>query len=244
MAFIVFCLLSSATYLLNDVRDRKRDRLHPRKRRRPIASGELSPPRALRIAAMMSGFGLVLALIVRPALALVAITYLLLTTSYSLWWRHVVLVDIVVIAAGFLLRAVAGGVAAGVPLSRSFLIVASACALFLVAGKRYAELGSGAGRHARITLGGYSRRYLRLLLSAAAGLACLAYARWAFSRPSIGPWFELSMVPFVIWLGRYRMLLGSGAGEAPEELILHDPTLLALGALWAMLFAGGVHGAH
>jgi decaprenyl-phosphate phosphoribosyltransferase len=167
-----------------------------------------------------------------------------------MWWRHVVIVDIVAVAGGFVLRAVAGGAAAGVALSRPFLLVTSACALFLVAGKRYAELAGGGPRAAsgaaytRATLRRYSRRLLRRLLAGAAILGAVAYARWAFARPDAGPWLELSMVPFVMWLGRYAMMLGAGGGEAPEELILRDPPLLALAAVWVVLFAGGVYVAH
>lgn len=234
-AFVVFCLLSSATYLLNDVRDRHQDRLHPRKRHRPVASGELRPRGALRLAALMAVSGLGLALMVRPLLVLVGVSYLALTTSYSTIWRRVVLADIAVVAAGFVLRAVGGAAAGGVGLSRSFLIVVSGCALFIVAGKRYAELG--APHPSRATLERYSRSGLRLLLTGAAALACAAYTWWAVARaPRM-----LSLVPFVLWLARYRGLLQTGAGEAPEELITRDRGLLALGLLWALLFAGGIY---
>jgi decaprenyl-phosphate phosphoribosyltransferase len=241
-AFVAFCLLASATYLVNDVRDRDQDRRHPRKRHRPIAAGELSPRGALRLAALMVVLGLAVAVAVRPLLGAVAVGYLALTTSYSLWWRHVAIIDIVVVAGGFLLRAIAGAVATGVPPSRSFLVVTSACALFLVAGKRYAELAEG-GAHAgaRATLRRYSRPLLRGVLWVAAAVGCLAYARWAFTRPGASACFELSIVPFLLWLGRYSALLGAGAGEAPEEVILRDPGLLAAGATWIALFVGGVY---
>ena len=240
-AVIAFCMLASATYLVNDVRDRDADRRHPRKRRRPIAAGELSPARALRIAAGLAVAGLALCLAIRPALAAVAICYLLLTLSYSMVWREVVVADIVIVAAGFLVRAAAGGVAADVPLSRSFLAVTSACALFLVAGKRYAELRQRRTAATRLTLGRYSPRVLRGLLLAAGVLGCVAYARWAAVRPSAGPWIELSVAPFAAWLGRYWVLVRSGDGESPEALILGDRTLLLLSAAWAALFAVGVY---
>jgi decaprenyl-phosphate phosphoribosyltransferase len=239
-ALIAFCLISSATYLLNDVRDRERDRHHPRKRMRPIAAGALAPRTALRVAAGLAVAGLVLAAVVRPALAGVALAYLALTTTYSLWWRHVAILDIAVVAAGFGLRAVAGGVAAGVPLSRSFLIVTTACAVFVVAGKRYAELTT-APRGLRATLRRYSPRSLRRVLRGAAALACVAYGRWAFTHAGSGPWLELSLLPFALWLGRYLRLLGAGFGEAPEELALRDPGLLGLAGSWLMLFAGGIY---
>jgi decaprenyl-phosphate phosphoribosyltransferase len=243
-ALVAFCMLASSTYLVNDVRDRKSDRRHPRKRLRPIAAGELSPRRALRIAALLAAGGLGLSVAVRPALGAVAVCYLALTVSYSLVWREVVVADIVMVAAGFLVRAAAGGVATDVRLSKSFLLVTSACALFLVAGKRYAELRARGDRATtRQTLRRYSPRGLLVVCLAAASLGALAYARWAFTRAVPGPWIELSMCPFALWLGRYTMLLGRGAGEAPEELILHDPPLLLIGAAWAILFLTGLHGA-
>lgn len=240
-AFAVFCLLSSATYLINDVRDREQDRQHPLKRARPVAAGELSVPSALWSAAAMALAGIAIAIAVRPALAVVACAYLALTASYSLWWRRVVVADIVAIAAGFVLRAAAGGVATDVSLSRWFLLVTSWCAVFLVAGKRYAELGDASHRATRTSLRGYSPGCLRLLMAVAAICASAAYAVWAFTRPEHGLWYEPSMVPFVLWLVRYSMLVARGGGQAPEELILRDRVLLALAVAWAALFLGGVY---
>ena len=156
-AFASFCLLSSATYLVNDVRDREQDRHHPRKRLRPVAAGELAPRGALRLATVIAALGLALAVAVRPMLGLVAIGYLTLTTSYSICWRHIVVADVVAVAGGFVVRAIGGGVATGIALSYSFLIVTSACALMIVVGKRYAELvGSGPRPPSRSTLRRYS----------------------------------------------------------------------------------------
>ena len=241
-AIIAFCLLSSATYLLNDVRDRHQDRLHPRKRDRPVAAGQLSPRAALGLAAALGICGLALAAAVRLELAAVGCAYLALTASYSLWWRRMIVLDIVAVAGCFVVRAVAGGVAADVPLSRWFLVVTSCCAVFVVAGKRHAELVDGA-RPAltRVALRRYSSFALRAVLTAAAGGALVAYAVWAFRRPEHGPWYELSIVPFVIWLGRYGVLLRRGDGEAPEELILHDWTLLLLSLAWTVLFLCGIY---
>lgn len=244
-AIVAFCLLSSATYLINDVRDRESDRRHPRKRRRPIAAGQLSPQRALRIAALLAAGGVGLSAVIRPALGAVAICYLAVTLSYSLVWRQVIIADIAMVAAGFLVRAAAGGVAADVRLSRSFLIVTTACALFLVAGKRYAEAREqGARTTTRKTLRRYSPHALRRLVLGAGALGGAAYASWAFTRPAAGLWIELSMVPFGLWLARYTAMLDTGAGEAPEELIFGDPTLLLSAAAWAILFLIGLYGAR
>jgi len=244
-AFLVLCLLSSATYLLNDVRDREQDRLHPRKRSRPVASGELSPRAALRVAAVLALVGIASATAITPGLGAVACGYLALTASYSLWLRRVVVLDILVIAAGFVLRAIAGGVATDIYLSRWFVIVTASCAIYLVVGKRYAELREHPGSDAaRTTLRRYSLGHLRLTLLAAVTVAVGAYTGWAFTRPSDVLWYGCSIAPLVLWLGRYASLIGSGAGQAPEELILRDRTLLALSVAWAFLFVGGVYVGH
>ena len=241
-AFLVLCLLSSATYLVNDVRDLEQDRLHSRKRLRTVAAGELSPRTALRVAAVLALVGISCATVIAPGLGVIACGYLALTASYSLWLRRVVVLDILVIAAGFVLRAIAGGVATDIYLSRWFIIVTASCAIYLVAAKRYAELreqnGSGP---VRATLRRYSLGHLRLTLLAAASMAGVAYTGWAFTRPSHLVWYGLSIAPFLLWLGRYGSLIGAGAGQAPEELILRDRTLLALSVAWAFLFLGGVY---
>lgn len=140
VAFFAFCLLASGIYAINDVRDRHEDRLHPRKRFRPVAAGELTPAaaRVLGIVLMVTGLGL--CAFISPLLALVGAGYLALTLSYTLIWRHLLLLDIIAIGGGFVLRAVAGGAAAPVALSRWFLLVITCAAVFIAAGKRYAEL--------------------------------------------------------------------------------------------------------
>jgi len=234
--------LSSATYLVNDVRDREQDSLHQVKRRRPIAAGQLSSRTALRAAAVMALLGVTLAAAIAPGLGVIGCGYLALTASYSLWWRRVVVADILAIAAGFVLRALAGGVATDIYLSRWFIIVTACCAIFLVAAKRYAELREHAGAQlSRATLRRYSSRSLRLTLASAATVAGVAYISWAFTRPSQLIWYGLSIAPFLLWFARYTMLIGEGAGQAPEELILRDRTLLALSIAWTFLFLAGVY---
>ncbi len=241
-AFVVLCMLSSATYLVNDVRDRAQDRLQPRKRVRPVAAGELSPRAALCVAAGLALLGIAGASAITLGLGAVACGYLALTASYSLWWRRVVVADILAIAAGFVLRALAGGVATDIRLSRWFVIVTGSCAIFLVAAKRYAELREHtAPGPMRATLRRYSATSLRLTLLGAATVASLAYTGWAFTRSSHLVWYALSIAPFLLWLGRYATLIGGGSAQAPEELILRDRALLALGAGWALLFLGGVY---
>lgn len=240
-AFVALCLLSSTTYLINDVRDREQDRLHPVKRMRPLAAGELSVRAAIRAALLMGLLGVALATAITPGLGVIGCGYLALTVSYSLWWRRIVVFDVLAIAAGFVLRALAGGVATDIYLSRWFVIVTASSAIFLVAAKRYAELRDRPNlRGSRATLRRYSASGLRLTLTAAATVAGAAYVSWAFTRPSHLVWYGLSIVPFLLCFARYAMMVGRGAGQAPEELLLRDKMLFALGVAWTFLFLGGV----
>jgi decaprenyl-phosphate phosphoribosyltransferase len=246
LAFVAFCLVSSGTYLLNDSRDVEADRLHPRKRFRPIAAGVVPIGLAVGLAVVLIAAGLAVAALVRVELLIVVAGYITLTTSYTLWLKHVEVVDIVAIASGFIMRAVAGGAAANVPLSRWFIIVASFGSLFIVAGKRHGEhidLGEEGGA-VRATLAAYSRDYLKYVWTMASGVTIAAYCLWAFEMAPKGsnvPLYELSIVPFVTFMLRYAMLLEAGHGEAPEDVVLGDRILVALAAVWIALFGAGVY---
>jgi decaprenyl-phosphate phosphoribosyltransferase len=153
------------------------------------------------------------------------------------------------VASGFIFRAVAGGVAVDVPISRWFLIVTSFGSLFIVAGKRYSEhVTMGVEREAtRSTLAAYSRDYLRFVYTMAAGVTLTGYCLWAFEQsPHEGaiPWFELSIGPVVLGILRYALLLEEGYGGAPEDIALGDRPIQVLGVIWVVLFAGGVTVAH
>lgn len=244
LATAAFCLLASGIYALNDVRDVREDRLHPRKRHRPVAAGALDLRAATALGAVLILIGLVVCLLVRPLLGLVGAGYVLLTLSYTLVWRRFVIFDLVAIAGGFVLRAVAGGVAAPVPLSRWFVLVVTAGAVLVAAGKRHAELQRTAvsGGPKRRVLERYSQGALRYILLGSAAAALTAYCVWAFRVPTVHgfPWRPLTIAPFALCLLRYGVLVSDGAGEAPEELILSD-RWLALGFLgWLLLFSLGV----
>ncbi|MGI8800811.1 MAG: decaprenyl-phosphate phosphoribosyltransferase [Solirubrobacteraceae bacterium] len=247
VAFTAFCLLSAATYMINDVRDADEDREHPRKRTRPVAAGELEPRAVLRVAAAVMLTGLLLCLLVRPLLLAVGGGYLAVTLTYTLLWRKLVLADVGAIAAGFMLRAIAGGVAAPVPLSRSFVLVVTFGAVFVAAGKRHAELvrpGRAAGP-ARRVLAVYTVSRLRQVLTASAALAFAAYCVWALEPHAAdeSPWRALTVIPFAACLLRYGALLRRGDGEAPEELLLDDRLLQLLALAWMVVFAMSVHAA-
>jgi decaprenyl-phosphate phosphoribosyltransferase len=250
LACLAFCFLSAGIYALNDCRDAAEDRRHPRKRFRPVAAGELSQRDAVILGLTWLTSGLTICFVIRPLLGLVAFGYLALTLSYTALWRHVPVVDVLVVASGFVFRALAGGVAAPVALSRWFVLVVSSAALFVAAGKRYAELvrvergGAGAPAGRRV-LAAYSERGLRLLLAGSAGSALFAYWVWAFAVPDVDdvPWRPLTAVPFTICLLRYSRLLRGGAGEAPEEMVLSDRILILGGVAWLLLFGLAVHAA-
>ena len=258
LAFAAFCLLASGIYAINDVRDAAEDRLHPRKRRRPVAAGELDPRVAVALGIALELTGLALCAAIRPVLVAVGAGYLLLTLSYTMVWRHLLVLDIIAIAGGFVLRAVAGGVAAPVTLSRAFVLVVTAGAVFAAAGKRHAELrrtnalALAAPRGVSLVQGGrrrvlegYTVRRLLFILTASTALMLAAYAYWAFELPSVHgvPWRPLSIIPLAAVLIRYWMLIGSGKGEAPEDLLLRDRPLALAGVVWLALFALGVHAA-
>jgi decaprenyl-phosphate phosphoribosyltransferase len=247
LACFAFCLLASGTYAINDVRDAEEDRLHPRKRHRPVAAGELTPRAAAWFGALLMLSGLAICAAVRPLLLLVGTGYVALTMSYAVLWRHLVVLDIVAIACGFVLRAVAGGVAAPVTLSRWFLLVITCSALLVAAGKRYAEVGRAtvAGAARRRVLQHYTPWRLRAILFASATMALIAYCVWAFQLPLIDdvPWRPLTIIPFAGALLRYGALLGAGAGEAPEDLLLRDRWLALTALAWLVLFGLGVHAA-
>ncbi len=247
IAFVCFCLAASSTYFLNDAIDVEGDRRHPTKRTRPIAAGEVSPRTAVVGSVVLAAAALALAFAARWQLVLVIGGYFVLTITYSIWLKHEPVLDLGAVACGFVLRAIAGGIAVGVSISPWFLIVAGAGSLFMVTGKRSAELrelGTGSTMHRR-SLDGYTEGFLSYVRGVASSVAILAYCLWAFEKSAaVGQqaWFEISIVPFAIGILRYAFLLSQGDGGAPEELVLSDRVLLAIGFVWAVCFAIAVHG--
>jgi decaprenyl-phosphate phosphoribosyltransferase len=238
LAFVLFCLASSGVYLVNDAIDVEEDRRHPRKRFRPIAAGIVPRPLAFVLAAVLFAVALVGAvLLTRPELAWVLASYVVIQLAYCLGLKNQPVLDLAVVASGFLLRGIAGGVAAGLLLSQWFLLVAAFGSLFMVAGKRYSELVLVGGSETRRTLEEYSASYLRFVWSLSAGVACTAYSLWAFemgeSQEGV-PWSTLSIAPFVLAILRYAVDIDKGAAGAPEEIVLRDRVLLGLGVVWVL----------
>lgn len=246
-AFGCFCLASIATYYLNDAADVEADRLHPTKRHRPIAAGEIPLPLARIIGGIGIPVAVLLAWLIRPEVALVIGLYLVTTTVYSHWFKHLPVFDVVGVASGFVLRAIAGGIAAQVPISNWFFIVASFGSLFMVVGKRRAELAE-LGRDAagtRRVLDGYPPGLLGRMQTTAVSVVLVGYCLWAFEKAELSgldePWFQLSIVPFALAIFRYELLIDAGQGGAPEDVVLGDRTIQVLGLVWAIVFAIGVY---
>ena len=245
LAFAIFSLAASSNYLINDVADIDLDRQHPQKMHRPIASGLVPVRVAVIVAGVLGALACALpALLGSPKLSLAVVVYVALNLGYNLGLKHERVIDISIVSSGFLLRAIAGGVASDLPLSRWFLIVAAFGSLFIVAGKRYSELVTLADKAAatRPSLVGYSASYLRFVWSIAAAVTITAYCLWAFEvgdHPGHPPWGPLSVAPFVVGMLRYALDVDGGRTGAPEEIALSDRVLMTLGVIWLVVFSLG-----
>ena len=239
LAFVVFCALASATYLINDVVDLEQDRMHPIKRSRPVASGEVSRTLALGLSVALLSGGLIAAALLGGAFSVAAVLYPILTVSYSLWLKHIAIVDLLAIAAGFVLRAAAGAVVIGVPISPWLYLCTMLGSLFIAASKRRHEitlLQAGAGEHRRI-LQEYTVPFLDQMIAILASASVIAYSFYTFSAENL-PKDQAMMltIPFVVYgIFRYLYLVqAKGAGGTPEEALLTDGPLLATVVSWGL----------
>jgi decaprenyl-phosphate phosphoribosyltransferase len=250
VAFLAFCAASSGTYLLNDVRDREADRLHPGKRARPIATGAVPVDAAIATSIGLLVLGLGIGFALRWELGVVVALYVAESVCYSLGGKRLSVIELGFVASGFVLRAIAGGVATQLPLSPWFLVVISFGALFMVVGKRLAEfheLGAERSGH-RAVLDTYTEGFLRSALTLCAGVTVTGYCLWAFAvdRNGLGVhhdevWIQLSVVPVVLAVLYVLLQLDAGRGGAPEDLVLADRVVQTLGVLWAILVAIGIY---
>jgi decaprenyl-phosphate phosphoribosyltransferase len=233
VAFVAFSLAASGVYLVNDVQDVQADRAHPTKRNRPIAAGIVAPQLALAVAVLLFATAIAVSFLASADLALVTAVYIAVQISYCLWLKHQPVVDIAIVASGFLLRAIAGGAAAEIELSQWFLLVAAFGSLFMVAGKRYAEirLAERTGAKIRKSLERYTASYLRFVWTLSATVLIMTYGLWAFQLSQVNDsrWPIISLVPFVVAVLRYAVDVDGGNGGEPEEIALCDRVLQVLG---------------
>ena len=248
-AFVVFCALSGVIYLLNDIADRDADRRHPLKSQRPIASGQLSPGVALAAAIVLGVVFLSLAFWLRPVFGLVAVAYVALQAGYSARLKHIVIIDVLTIAIGFVLRAVAGAVVINVAISHWLLVCTVLLALFLGLSKRRHELtllASGATEHRRI-LGEYSPYLLDQMIGVVAASTLIAYIFYTISPETVQHFnteYLALTIPFPLYgIFRYLYLVHQKeGGGSPAEMLLTDRPLLVCVALWAAAVVVIVYG--
>ncbi|EFG77404.1 prenyltransferase, UbiA family [Mycobacterium parascrofulaceum ATCC BAA-614] len=243
VAFVVFCLAASSIYLVNDVRDVDADREHPTKRFRPIAAGVVPEWLAYTLAVVLGVASLALAWWLTPDLAVVMAVYLSMQLAYCFGLKHQAVMDICIVSSAYLLRAIAGGAATGIPLSQWFLLSAAFASLFMVAGKRYAELqvAERTGAAIRKSLESYTSTYLRFVWTMSATAVVLCYGLWAFERDRhSGSWFAVSMVPFTIAILRYAVDVDGGLAGEPEDIALRDRVLQLLFLAWIATLGAAV----
>ena len=243
-AFVVFCALSGVVYLVNDVADRDSDRLHPLKSRRPIASGALPVPVAMAVALALGSAALASAFMIGPAFAAVAAAYLALQVFYSFPLKHIVIIDVLTIAIGFVLRAVGGAVAVHVEISHWLLVCTILLALFIALAKRRHEIVLLAGEAPthRPILGEYTPYLLDQMIGVVTASTLISYIFYTISpetQAKFGTaWLGLT-IPFPLYgIFRYLYLVHQReGGGSPADLLLTDWPLLACVALWALTVA-------
>jgi len=245
IAFVAFSLAASGVYLINDVYDIDADRAHPTKCHRPIAAGLVSPRLAVAVAFVLFVSAVGVSFLASVELVLVTVVYLAVQLCYCWGLKHQPVVDISIVVSGFVLRAIAGGAAAGIVLSQWFLLTTAFGALFMVAGKRYAELqlAERTGAHIRKSLERYTASYLRFVWTMSATGVIITYGLWAFqlNQTNHSLWPVISLVPFVLAILRYAMDVDGGNGGEPEEIVLNDRVLQVLSSGLLLTFIAATY---
>nr|WP_328796718.1 decaprenyl-phosphate phosphoribosyltransferase [Halosaccharopolyspora lacisalsi] len=251
LAFVMFSMAASGVYFINDILDVESDRAHPTKRNRPIAAGLIPLPVAYVVSAVLLLGSVGLSVLISPTLAVVMAVYVAVQLGYCFGLKHQPVIDMCIVSSGFLLRIIAGGAAAGLGISQWFMLVTAFGSLFMVAGKRYAEmiLAQNTGAKIRKSLEAYSASYLRFVWAISAAIVIMTYSLWAYQQHEISSiWSTVSIVPFVIAILRYAVDVDKGKAGEPEEVVLGDKTLIVLGAalaacLFMVFYGDGVAGA-
>ena len=245
-AAAIYCIGASGVYMINDARDAEADRLHPLKQLRPVASGEISSNAATWVGTLLIAVAIAVSSLITAHFAIALVSYIVISVAYSLWLKNEPVIDISIVAFGFLLRAISGGLATSLPISVWFLTVAAFGSLFMVSGKRYAEVietGASASSH-RLVLGSYSPAFLNYVRSVSSGVAIAGYGLWAFEGFSLTKGYifiQLSTVPFVIAILLYALQADLGNAGSPEDVILGDRRIQIVGAIWATLIMIGIY---
>jgi len=235
IAFVAMSLAASSIYLVNDARDVEADRQHPTKRFRPIAAGVVPEWLAYTLAVVLALAALGISWLATPNLTLVVAIYIVVQLAYCFGLKHQAVLDICIVSSGFLIRAIAGGVAANILLSQWFLLVMAFGSLFMAAGKRYAEmqLAERTGAKIRKSLESYTSTYLRFVWTLSATVMIVCYSLWAFERDGANAsWYAVTIVPITIAMLRYAVDVDGGLAGEPEEIALKDRVLQLLFLAW------------
>ena len=235
IAFVAMSLAASSVYLVNDVRDVEADRQHPTKRFRPIAAGVVPVWLAYTLAPILGAAALAISSLATMNLVLVIAIYIAMQIAYCFGLKHQAVLDICIVSSAYLIRAIAGGAAAGIPLSQWFLLVMTFGSLFMVAGKRYAELqlAERTGAKIRKSLESYTPSYLRFVWTLSATAMVLCYGLWAFERDGANAsWYAITIIPITIAILRYAVDVDGGLAGEPEEIALKDRVLQLLLLAW------------
>ncbi len=246
-AFVIFCVLSGAVYAFNDLFDYRQDAQHPTKRLRPVARGAISPNAAGIVAIVLIILGTAAATRMPPGFLLTTSVYLVLNLFYTVWGKHRVLLDVILIAIGFVLRALGGAQAVEVDVSVWLVICTFTLCLFLGFGKRRCELdmmdnAEQAATH-RPTLAAYTPELLTQLLSTTGGLAVVTFLLYTLDPNTPSPRSLVFTTPLVFYaIFRYAMLIGRGQRTGPTDILIKDRPFLATAVLWTALTLGLILG--
>lgn len=247
VTFAAFCIVSAGVYFWNDIRDVEQDRLHPTKKSRPIAAGEIPLGIARALGTLLLLGGPALAWWIRPEAGAILALYAVIQLAYSTALKHVAVLDLAIVSSGFVLRAIAGAAATKTPMSNWFVLCITFGSFFIVTGKRYAELremGDGAASTRR-SLAAYTIDYLRQILVVSCTATAVTYCMWALeSAGEINetiPLHALTIVPMVLALLRYMLVLERGGGGAPEEVFLGDRSIQLYGLAWVVVYGLAVY---
>ena len=250
-AAAAFCLASSAVYALNDLMDRRQDARHPLKRDRPLASGAVAPATAVVFSLILAAGGMALSVLAGPGVPWAVGGYLVVMVAYSLGLKRAAILDVLLIACGFLLRAEAGGLAAGVDVSRWLLLCTLTLSLFLGFAKREAEraaLGDRAAETRAVAWSVYTRRSLEQMMTISAGLAIVTYLLYTVSPPPPGApaegrrWLFVTVLPVVYAVFRFYSLTLAGRVTGPVAAFRRDPPFVAALLVWLGMVAAVLYG--
>lgn len=241
IAFLAFSFASSVGYIVNDLKDIERDKRNPKKSQRPLASGSISTAQAMGVLVLCVVLGVLAASALPLSFQITLLCYMALTMSYSFGLKHQPVVELLIVALGFVMRAIGGAAATKTPISTWFLVVTTFGSLVIVTAKRLAEAESLADADVRPVIREYPLPFLRFVLAVSASVTLTGYSLWAFSLPESKPYAQISLLPVCMGLFRYVWLVEKGEGEIPEDLLLHDVTLVASAIVAGLLLFFSVY---